>query len=163
LTLGIATGVTLGAFLFLHRMAESIEVREGGVFLGEDQADESAGEGRAYDPDAAADPDFMVYKISGAFFFGATAAVNAALDRIGKYPRTFVFDFGDVPMMDITAARALKAFVRKLRRAGTTVFVTRARRNVRRTLLLSGLRKPEVLYARSALEARQRSSESLPS
>ena len=54
----------------------------------------------AYGADAAADPDFMVYKISGAFFFGATAAVSAALDRIGRYPRAFVFDFADVPLID---------------------------------------------------------------
>jgi SulP family sulfate permease len=30
---GIAVGVTLGAFLFLHRMAEAVEVKDGGAFL----------------------------------------------------------------------------------------------------------------------------------
>ena len=126
LTLGIAVGVTLGAFLFLHHMAEAVEVQNGGQFLGEDHADDYDGDRTAYDPKAASDADFMFYKISGAFFFGATASVNTALDRIGRYPRTFVFDFSDVPMMDTTAAKALEAFVHKLRRAGTQVCIAGA-------------------------------------
>lgn len=70
LTLGIAVGVTLGAFLFLHRMAESVEIKNGGEPLGEDLADDYDGKRVAYDSRPATDADFMVYKISGAFFFG---------------------------------------------------------------------------------------------
>jgi sulfate permease, SulP family len=154
LTLGIAVGVTLGAFLFLHRMAEAIEIQEGRPSLGEDQAD--SGERAAFEANAASDADFMVYKISGAFFFGATAAVSAALDRIGNYPRAFVLDFADVSLIDTTAAKALEAFVRKLRRAETRVYIAEARPGVRRALLTAGLREPSVAYAGSVFEARER-------
>lgn len=104
LTLGIAVGVTLGAFLFLHRMAESVEIKGGSGFLTEDQADEP-GERVSYDARAAAESGFTVYKISGALFFGATAAAGAAFDGVGAYPRVFVFDLSEVPLIDATAAR----------------------------------------------------------
>ena len=38
LTTAIAAGVTLGAFVFLHRMAEAVEVEGGGHLLADDQA-----------------------------------------------------------------------------------------------------------------------------
>jgi len=155
LTLGIAVGVTLGAFLFLHRMAEAVEVQNGGSFLGEDRADND-GERVPYDAQASSDADFMVYKISGAFFFGATATVNMALDRIGKYPQTFVFDFSEVPLIDSTAAKALEAFVHKLGKAQTQVCIAGARPGVRRTLLSAGLHEPEVFYAGTVADARAR-------
>ncbi len=161
LTLGIAVGVTLGAFLFLHRMAESVEIQGGTGFLTEDQADEP-GERIGYDARAAAKSGFMVYKISGALFFGATAAAGAAFDGVGANPRVFVFDLSEVPLIDATAARALKVFVRKLGRTGTKVFVAGARRNVRRTLLVSGLHKPDVLYVRAVADALEKSGPPSP-
>jgi sulfate permease, SulP family len=69
----------------------------------------------------------------------------------------FVFDLSEVPLIDATAARALKVFVHKLRRAGTVVFVAGARRSVRRSLLIGGLVKPDVLYVRSVPDAREKS------
>jgi SulP family sulfate permease len=98
----------------------------------------------------------MVYKISGALFFGATATISTVLDRIGPYPRTFVFDFVEVPLIDTTAARAMEAFVYKLRRAGTEVFIAGARPSVRRTLLSCDLHEPDVLYSTSVEDARER-------
>jgi SulP family sulfate permease len=147
--------VTLGAFLFLHRMAETVEVKNGGAFLEEDQADDYGGR-RAYDVNAATDANFMVYKISGALFFGVTANISTVLDRIGTYPRIFVFDFSEVPLIDTTAAKALEAFVSKLRRADTQVYIAGARPSVRRTLLSSGLEEPQVLYIDTVDEARKR-------
>ena len=42
---------------------------------------------RAYDAALATDPDVIVYRISGAFFFGAAAAVGTALDRLASTRR----------------------------------------------------------------------------
>ena len=50
----------------------------------------------------------MVYRISGAFFFGANGAVSGVLERIGR-PRVFVLDFSDVPMVDSTGAKTPEA------------------------------------------------------
>lgn len=145
LTVAIAVGVTLGAFLFMHRMAEDVEVATGHRLVADDAADR-AGASAEYEP-AAYGRDILVYRISGAFFFAATATVRGVLDRIGEHPKVFILDFADVPLVDSTAAKSLEGFVHKLDRAGTRVFFASARRNVRRTLLRAGLRKPLVTYA----------------
>ncbi len=148
LVVAISVGVTLGAFLFLHRMAEAIEVATGSQVVPEDVADT----GRpAYHMQQ--NGEIVVYRISGAFFFGATATVSSVLDRIGTHPSVFVLDFSDVPIVDSTAAKALEAFVRKLRASGTKVYFAGTARNVRRVLLLSGLRKPDVRYASTVEDA----------
>jgi SulP family sulfate permease len=148
LTTAIAVGATLGAFIFLHRMAEAVEVETGARVMAEDEADTSGTARAAYDPHAL-NRDVIVYRISGAFFFGATAAVNGVLDRIGEHPKVFVLDFSDVPLMDSTAAKALEGFVHRLQHSGTRVYFAGAGKSVRRTLLIAGLRKPLVRYASS--------------
>jgi SulP family sulfate permease len=152
LTIAIATGVTLGAFLFLHRMAEAVEIEGGGQLISEDVADTKGAQRSIYDP-SALDGDALVYRISGAFFFGATAAVSSVLDRIGEHPKVFVLDFTDVPLVDTTAAKSLEGFVEKLHRSGTSVYFAGARQSVRRTLLAAGLRRPLVCYASTAEDA----------
>ncbi len=152
LTTAIAVGVTLGAFLFLHRMAEAVEVETGAALVREDIADTPEND-KAADQADALGSDVMVYRISGAFFFGATASVSAVLDRIGAYPKTFILDFADVPFVDTSAARTLERFAHKLSRAGTKLYFTSASRNVRRTLLTSGLRLPLVHYAADIADA----------
>ena len=64
----------------------------------------------------ATDPDMLVYRISGAFFFGAAASVAAALDRIGEHPKAYVIDFSAVPVIDSTAAATIAGFARKATR-----------------------------------------------
>jgi SulP family sulfate permease len=104
-----------------------------------------------YDAAAATDRDVMVYHISGAFFFGATARVLTALERVGA-PRVLVLDFSAVPFIDSTAARALVAFSAKMRRTGTKIYLSAVRQNVRQMLKRAGLKPPEVVYAASAAE-----------
>lgn len=152
LTVAIGIGVTLGAFLFLHRMAEAVEVEGGGSMIANDEADTTGVARTAYTPQTF-NGGAMVYRISGAFFFGATAAVSAVLDRIGTHPKVFVLDFTDVPLVDTTAAKTLEAFVHKLHHSGTQVYFAGARQSVRRTLLMAGLRKPLVHYAATADDA----------
>jgi len=148
LVTGIAVGVVLGALLFLHRMAEAVEVDGGGTL--EDVADASDQE--PYDPARATNRDVIIYRISGAFFFGATARVLAVLERLGATPRVLVLDFADVPMIDSTAAHSLIAFANKLNRSGTKVVFAAARPPVRRILIRAGLKPPLVRYAVTAGE-----------
>ena len=146
----IATGVTLGAFLFMHRMAEAVEIEGGGRGGSRDEADATGAARSVYEP---ADGEVMIYRITGAFFFGASAAVSSVLDRIGERPKIFVLDFTDVPLIDSTAAKALETFVHKLHAGGTAVLFAGARVNVRRTLLVAGLRPPLVGFAGTVQDA----------
>ncbi|MCB1550293.1 MAG: SulP family inorganic anion transporter, partial [Hyphomicrobiaceae bacterium] len=152
LTLAIAVGVTLGAFLFLHRMAESVEIAGGGRLIATDTADTTGANREAYDP-TAVDQQIVVYRITGAFFFGATASISSVLDRIGQSPRVFVLDLTEVPLIDSTGANALESFALKLHRAGTHVYLAGASKPVRRTLLRAGLRKPHVRYVATVEDA----------
>ena len=152
LTTGIAVGVVLGAFLFLHRMAEAVEVASGVELIAEDKADIN-GARTAYDTEQATDPEVMIYRISGALFFGATAAVSTVLDRVGAPPRSFVLDFSNVPLIDVTAANALRGFVQKLERSGTRIYFAGARPTVRKTLEATGFKEPTIRYAATAAAA----------
>jgi SulP family sulfate permease len=143
LTEGILVGFGIGALLFLHRMAQSVEVER--PLIEQDVADTANGAGRRpYDSAVATDPNVVVYRISGAFFFGAAASVAAALDRIGAHPRAYVIDFGAVSMFDSTAAATVEGFARKAQRAGAALIICGAAPSVLRVLHAHGVHPPLV-------------------
>jgi SulP family sulfate permease len=134
-------------------MAQSVQFDTMAPRIEEDRADASnRGKRDAYDPALASDADVVVYRISGAFFFGAAAAVGAALDRIAERPKAYIVDFSGVSVLDSTAAATLEGFVRKARRSATDVYITGASRTVSRTLLTYGVRPPGVRF-RSTIPA----------
>jgi SulP family sulfate permease len=128
-------------------MAQSVEIETGLPMVEEDRADTVNGNGRKpYDAAMATDPDVVVYRISGAFFFGAAAAVAAALERLAEHPKAYVIDFSSVPVIDSTGATTIEGFVRKAHRHGAAVYIAGARRPVRRVLLMHGVGRPRVQY-----------------
>jgi sulfate permease, SulP family len=148
LTEGIVVGFCLGTLLFLHRMAQAVEVRTGKPVAAVDVPDMGGDTARQpYDAALATDRDVIVYRISGAFFFGAAATVAAALDRIGEHPRAFVIDFSAVSVIDSTAASTIEGFVRKARRNNALVYISGAGPGTRRMLLTHGVRPPQVHFA----------------
>jgi SulP family sulfate permease len=141
---GIIAGFALAALLFLHRMAKAVEVEGIGPVLEEDVAD-SVREGyRPYDPAVATDPDIFIYRISGAFFFGAASAVATALDRIGEHPKAYIVDFSAVPIIDSTAAATIKGFVQKASHAAAAIYFAGTCPRVAKELAAHGLRSPRV-------------------
>ena len=154
LTEGILIGFGLGTLVFIHRMAQTVEVRQGIPVLEADVPDARNGNRQTrYDAVLATDPDVIVYRISGAFFFGAAASVAAALDRIGEHPKAYVVDFSAVSVIDSTAAATIEGFVRKARRHQASVYVTGAQPAVRHILLSHGVRPPDVRFAQSIDDA----------
>ncbi|MBY8916049.1 STAS domain-containing protein [Nitratireductor sp. L1-7-SE] len=142
LTEGILVGFGLGALLFLHRMSEAVRVEHGVASLG-DQPDNGE---RPYNAEIATDDDVVVYRIAGAFFFGAAAAVGAALDRIGGQPKAYVIDIGSVSFLDSTAAATIEGFVRKARQQGANVYLVGASQPVRKLLRTHGMRPPALRF-----------------
>lgn len=148
LTEGILAGFGISALLFLHRMAQEIDVES--VNALEDRADGVGERDRTpYDTALATDPDIAVYRISGAFFFGAAASVAAALDQIAVHPKAYVIDLSAVPMLDSSAATTLASFVGKAARRNGRVYVVGARQSVRHTLLVYGVKQPQVRFMAS--------------
>ncbi|KQW21072.1 SulP family sulfate transporter [Afipia sp. Root123D2] len=146
LTEGIVVGFALGAMLFIHRMAEATAIESRVPLAEDDKADTSNGERVPYDAALSTDPDVIVYRISGAFFFGAASTIGAVLDRIPSGHKGLVIDFTAVPLLDSSAANVIARVAEKARRQGVRVFLTGASPQVRRELLVHGARPPRVRY-----------------
>jgi SulP family sulfate permease len=153
LTEGIVVGFVLGSVLFIDRMAKTIAVEADSPMVEKDRADDSNGGRTAYDPALATDPNTVVYRISGAFFFGAASTVGAVLDRIADQRHNFVLDCSAVPFLDSTAANVIEGAARKAKRAGVRFFIAGASPQVRRMLLTHGVRPPLVRYRGSVAAA----------
>ena len=149
LTEAIVVGFALGTLLFLHRMAQSADVEMHVPPVPGDRADEP---GRPYDAATATDPDVAVYRITGAFFFGAAASVGAVLDRIADRHKAFIIDFSAVPFIDSTAANTIAAVARKAGKHGVLTFVSGATPATQRMLERHGA-TPPLVRAAPTLEA----------
>jgi len=141
LTEAIVVGFALGSVLFIHRMSKAAEVVE--QRSAETQAaEEAAGE---------MDPDIVIYRIRGAFFFGATASVGAVLERISDKYRGLLIDFSDVTLIDSTAAHLIEQLVHKAERRGVEVMLTGTTHDLRVQLFAHGMKPPKVAYESSIL------------
>jgi SulP family sulfate permease len=160
LTEGILVGFGIGTLLFVHRMAASVETGSSQPMVREDQADRFEDDDLADRDDALAlASDVIVFRVQGAFFFGAAAAVGAALDDLPGHPRAYVIDVSAVPVLDSTAAATIEAFASKVRARGIAVFISGASIAVRRVLLNNGVRAPGVQYSPSIQDAVRRARE----
>jgi SulP family sulfate permease len=144
---GIAVGVTMGALLFMHRMANEVAIEDSGGFV--DDAPDSV----EASPTGPVDRDVMVYRINGPLFFGAVAMTGSVLDRIGEHPGTFVLDCSRVPFVDSTGAATLEAFAGKLEKGGTRLVLACASPGVLRTLASHRLAMPRIGVAESVAKA----------
>jgi SulP family sulfate permease len=111
LTEGIIVGFALGAVLFINRMATATGIEEHAPLVQADRADAANGGRTPYDPALATDSAVVVYRLSGAFFFGTASTVGAVLDRIADQRKAFVIDFTAVPFVDSTAANVIAGTV----------------------------------------------------
>jgi SulP family sulfate permease len=153
LTEGIVVGFLIGAVLFIDRMAAAITVEGQGSLAVRDRSDDANGDRQPYDPSLAVDPDIVVYRIAGAFFFGAASTVASALDRIADRHKAFILDLAAVPFLDSTAANTIAGLADKAARHRVQLLITGASPRIRHTLLTHGLRAPQVRYMRSVEDA----------
>jgi SulP family sulfate permease len=152
LTEGIVVGFALGAVLFIRRVAGATGIAAQAPSPNGDRAD-SIDPRAPYDPRLATDEAVVVYRLSGAFFFGTASVLNAVLDRIADRHKALVIDFSAVPFVDSTAANTIAAIARKAGRHKVRVFVTGSTPVVRHALLAAGARRPQVRYRRHIEDA----------
>lgn len=149
LTEAIIVGFALGSVLFIHRMSKTTAIDTQRPFVAEDEADSSDGARAPYEEDAENDPEIVIYRISGVFFFGAAASIGSVLDRIADTHRALIIDFSAVPFVDSTAANTIEVLAHKAGRTGVAVYLTGAVPASRRDLEAHGLRSPLVRYSES--------------
>ncbi len=133
LSTGIVVGFALGGAVFIRRMSDATRI--------EPQPEE----GR-YDPAEAGQGDIAIFRIRGAFFFGAAATAGAALARSTGRPRAFVVDLSEVPFLDSTGARSLEMLAERTHAHGGRFYLTGANPDVRRTLAIRHVGAPAVTF-----------------
>lgn len=141
----IVVGFALGSVLFIQRMSKTTAIATHSPFVSEDRADGTTG-GGASDISSTTDPDIMIYRITGVFFFGAAASIGSVLDRIGDTHRALIIDFAAVPFLDSTAANTIAGLARKTRGRGIEVILTGTSHDLRRELFANGIKPPLVHY-----------------
>lgn len=155
LTEAIIVGFALGSVLFIYRMSQATAVETHTPFVGEDMADSDQPRG-SYDEAIAANPDAVIYRITGAFFFGAAASIASVLDRIQDTHKVLIVDFSAVPFLDSTGAHVMEGLAHKTTRRGVALYVTGANEDIRRALLTHGVKPPAAEFAGSPAEALSR-------
>jgi sulfate permease, SulP family len=145
LTEAIVVGFALGSVLFIHRMSQTTALETHVPLAAEDVPDDESRE--AYDETSRRDPSVVVYRISGAFFFGTV------LERIGEAQRNLIIDFSAVPFVDSTGAKTIEGLAHKAAQRGVVVTLTGMSEGVRRELAAQGARRPLVNKAPSIEQA----------
>ncbi len=122
LSVAIAVGMVLAAFLFMKRMSEVTNVR----FVTREFAE--SGPDEPDDPNSVRRRDVPrgveVYEINGPFFFGAAEKFKDTLSEIAGRPAVLIIRMRNVPAIDSTGIHALRDIVRSARREGTLVLLS---------------------------------------
>jgi SulP family sulfate permease len=134
LSLAIAVGMVLAAFLFMKRMAETASVSTIATFADDDPAGDE-GESSRVAQRARVPRDVAVYDINGPFFFGAAEKFRDALGQVSKKPRALILDMENVPVIDSTGLRALGAVVTDSRKRGVRVLLADLDPRVREAIM----------------------------
>ncbi|HEY7764959.1 MAG TPA: SulP family inorganic anion transporter [Aestuariivirgaceae bacterium] len=146
LTEAIIVGFALGSVLFIHRMSKATIIQMQPPLIEDDKADDANGGRTPYDESSASDPNVVVYRITGAFFFGAAASIGLVLDRIANTHRVLVIDLSAVPFLDSTAAKTVEGLAHNAIRRGTKIILTGLSPDVQRALFTHGVKPPLVKY-----------------
>jgi SulP family sulfate permease len=152
LTEAIVVGFALGSVLFIHRMSQTTALETQVPLVAEEDVPDNDSR-EPYDETSQQDPTVVVYRISGAFFFGAAASIGAVLERIGDAQRNLIIDFTAVPFVDSTGARTIEGLAHKAAQRGVGVYLTGMSEGVRRELAAQGARRPLVKKAASIDQA----------
>lgn len=121
LTIAIEAGVVLAAFVFMHRMAESVEARSGMHDGDEDDAD---GGGTDLAQRARLPAGVEAYRIGGPLFFGAANRLDHLLDQFFEPPKVLILRMGLVPVIDASGVHALKKLASRCQRQGIALVVS---------------------------------------
>ena len=149
LTEAIVVGFALGSVLFIHRMSQTTALETHVPLVAEDDVADDGVD----DETSQQDPTVVVYRISGAFFFGAAASIGTVLERIGEAHRNLIIDFTAVPFVDSTGAKTIEGLAHKAAQCGVGVTLTGMSEGVRRELAAQGARRPLVNKAVSIDQA----------
>lgn len=135
LTVAIQVGVVVAAFVFMFRMAETVEVTSGV---------------RLVEADGREDPEDVrqrqrlpegveAFQISGPLFFGAANRLDDLLDAFREPPRVFILRMRLVPMIDSSGVHALRSLIERCRRKDIRLVISGLQPQPRQVLAQMGV------------------------
>jgi len=111
LTVAVEIGMVLAAMLFIKRSAETTQI------MAVDETTETEGSHHSL-IGKEIPPGVMVYRMMGAFFFGAVDKLESALKREKQEPEVLILRMRKVVAMDATGLNALEDLYERLHRKG---------------------------------------------
>ena len=150
LTEGIVIGIALGSMMFIHRMAQMAQVNR---YETGPASEQEAAEGDQSHLWEEADPNIVIYRISGPFFFGSAASVGSVLDQISDRHHALILDFSDVPFIDSSSAHVIEALAHKTHKRKARLYLANVSPLVQKDLVAQGIKAPLVDYAASLVAA----------
>jgi sulfate permease, SulP family len=156
LTEAILVGFAIGSALFIHRMSQITAIETHLPFVTGDEPDEHGGRRTPYDHATATNADVVILRISGAFFFGASASIGSMFDRVADRQHALIIDLSAVPFLDSSGAHTIELLAAKAHRKGLPVYLTGTSHAMRVELFAHGLKPPLVRYDRTVEMALRR-------
>ena len=153
LTEAIVVGFAIGSVVFIHRMSQTTAIESWTPFVDEDLPDRITAPADAKAGPTEQDAEILVYRISGAFFFGAAASIGSVLERIADTHRVLIIDFAAVPFVDSTAAHMILGLAQRARRRGLPVIISGASKIVQQKLVALEITAPLVSYEPALAQA----------
>jgi SulP family sulfate permease len=111
LTVAVEIGMVLAAVLFIKRVSDTSQITL------VDESTETEGSHHSL-VGKEIPPGVMVYRMFGAFFFGAADKLESALNRLKQEPEVLILRMRKVVAMDATGLNALEDLFEKLHRKG---------------------------------------------
>jgi SulP family sulfate permease len=111
LTVAVEIGMVLAAILFIKRVSETTQI------TAVDETIETEGSHHSL-VGKEVPPGVMVYRMFGAFFFGATDKLESVLKREKQEPDVLILRMRKVVAMDATGLNALEDLYERLHRKG---------------------------------------------
>jgi SulP family sulfate permease len=111
LTVAVEIGMVLAAILFIKRSSETTQI------MAVDENTETEGSHHSL-VGKEVPPGVMVYRMMGAFFFGAVDKLESSLKREHREPEVLILRMRKVVAMDATGLNALEDLFEKLHRKG---------------------------------------------
>jgi SulP family sulfate permease len=111
LTVAVEIGMVLAAILFIKRSSETTQI------MAVDETTETEGSQHSL-VGKVVPPGVMIYRMMGAFFFGAVDKLETILQREKREPQVLILRMRKVVAMDATGLNALEDLYEKLHRKG---------------------------------------------
>jgi SulP family sulfate permease len=117
LTVAVEIGMVLAAILFIKRASETTQI------TAVDESTETEGSHHSL-VGKEIPKGVMVYRIFGAFFFGAADKLESALKRLKQEPEVLILRMRKVLAMDATGLNALEDLYERLHRKGKHIVLS---------------------------------------